>query len=87
MLDIVREADHNFGRFIDFLEQRGTLDDVYIVLTADHGQVTHLPKGIDYKRILREAGISEAEGDRYTTIGASAVPLSAEPNARVSFST
>ena len=73
VLDIAREADHNFGRFIDYLRERGTLDNVQIVVTADHGQVTHLPVGVDYKQILRRAGISPADGDRYATIGASSV--------------
>jgi len=70
-LDTVREADYNFGLFLDFLEHRGTRDDVYIVLTADHGQVTHLPKGIDYKEILNKKGITE--GENYATIAASAI--------------
>ena len=69
ILDTAREADYNFGLFLDFMEHRGTLDDSYIILTADHGHVTHYVKGVDYKDILDRKGITE--GENYATIAGS----------------
>ncbi len=32
-------ADTEFGRLYDFLEQTGTLEDTYVIVTTDHGQL------------------------------------------------
>jgi predicted AlkP superfamily pyrophosphatase or phosphodiesterase len=61
VLDVARDADHQLGRLLDFLEERGRLDGSYVVVTADHGQVTHPPRGILVERVLRRAGIAPTE--------------------------
>jgi arylsulfatase A-like enzyme len=61
VLDVARDADYQLGRLLDFLEERGRLDGSYVVVTADHGQVTHPPRGIVVERVLRRAGIAPTE--------------------------
>ncbi len=61
VLDVARDADHQVGRLLDFLEARGTLDSSMVVLTADHGQVTHPRAAVQLSTPLRRAGISPEE--------------------------
>jgi hypothetical protein len=37
-LDQLAETDRHVGEFLDFLDQRGRLDDATVILMADHGQ-------------------------------------------------
>jgi predicted AlkP superfamily pyrophosphatase or phosphodiesterase len=61
VLDTAREADDQVGRFLDFLAARGRLDGSLVVVTADHGQVTHPSDGIRIDVPLRQAGVAPAE--------------------------
>jgi hypothetical protein len=61
VLDTAREADAQVGRFLDFLEARGRLEQSIVVVTADHGQVTHPSQGIRIDVPLRRAGVAPAE--------------------------
>jgi hypothetical protein len=61
VLDVARDADHQVGRLLDFLEARGTLDTSFVVLAGDHGQVTHPPAAVQLVTPLRRAGISPEE--------------------------
>ncbi len=65
-LDILREADLLFGRFIETLKQRGVYDSSIIVFLSDHGMenLKDLAKGyelIDIREILRAHGILYGE--------------------------
>ncbi len=61
VLDEVRDLDTQLGRFLLLLLAKGDLLDSYIVLSADHGQVTHPLGGIHFEQALRAAGISTAD--------------------------
>lgn len=65
-LDILREADILFGRFINTLKERGVYDGSIIVLLSDHGMenLKDPSKGyelIDIRKILRAHGILYGE--------------------------
>ena len=67
-LDICRQADDDFGRFVNLLKTRGTYDSSIIVLVADHTMVNvKRPENgysiIDTRGILREHGL--LMGDHY----------------------
>lgn len=66
MLDIAREADLLFGRFVDLLKQRGVYDNSIIAFLSDHGMENFKdPKDnfemIDLREILREKGLLHRE--------------------------
>lgn len=53
ILNVVRDADAQVGRFLDALEARGSLDDAIIVVESDHAMVTHIRETLDMRRQLR----------------------------------
>jgi hypothetical protein len=57
-LDTVREADFRFGRLLQRLEQRGLLDETYIIVESDHGMVTFAPHQADIGKWLEKNGFS-----------------------------
>ncbi|RME49873.1 MAG: hypothetical protein D6795_10995 [Deltaproteobacteria bacterium] len=57
VLDVLREADAQFGRLIAYLEERGTYEDAYVVLLSDHGQVTHKLRYVGFRDPLEAVGI------------------------------
>ncbi len=61
VLDVAREADVQLGMLLDFLEARGRLDTSFVIVTADHGQVTHPEDGVQVESVLRLAGIAPTE--------------------------
>jgi len=61
VLDVAREADVQLGMLLDTLEARGRLDSSYVIVTADHGQVTHPEDGVQVESVLRMAGIAPTE--------------------------
>jgi len=54
MLNVVRDADAQVGRFLDLLEKRGTLDDVILVVESDHNMLTHYRKGLNMRSQLKK---------------------------------
>jgi predicted AlkP superfamily pyrophosphatase or phosphodiesterase len=56
-LDVAREVDNLFGNLLNYLYQRGTLTNSYVVLLSDHGFMTSDPNKIDLRRILDDAGL------------------------------
>jgi len=58
ILDVVRETDALLGQLLDRVGERGTLDDTYVVLLADHGSVTHCPHVADLSGFLESHGYS-----------------------------
>ncbi len=65
-LDIVREEDRLFGKFLDMLKQRGVYDNSIIVLLSDHGMenMKDSKRGyqeIDLRDILRRQGLLRFE--------------------------
>lgn len=61
VLDVVHELDDVVGELVDFLIQRGTFDDTYLVLLADHGFVTQSPYTIDIRKVLEPGGFTVKE--------------------------
>jgi hypothetical protein len=55
ILNVVREADVQFGRFLDALERRGGLDHAIIVVESDHAMVTHHRRALDLHGYLQTA--------------------------------
>ena len=51
----IREADRQFGRLLDWLDQRGLSSDTNVMVVSDHGYSTILDV-IDLEAELREAG-------------------------------
>jgi hypothetical protein len=47
IVNVVREADIQVGRFLDFLAQRGELDHSIIILESDHDMVTAYKRAVD----------------------------------------
>ena len=42
--EYIKNVDHEFGRLLDYLEQKGILENSYLVVTSDHGEL--LERGI-----------------------------------------
>jgi predicted AlkP superfamily pyrophosphatase or phosphodiesterase len=64
VLDVVHEADWDFGLIADTLESRQTLDRSFVVLLSDHGldTVMNTPATeLNPGRILLDGGVSESE--------------------------
>ncbi len=65
----LRDADHRLGVWLDLLEERGLLDDVVVLMTADHGMQGADPACTgDWDAALEAAGIpfrDEAYGFLY----------------------
>jgi arylsulfatase A-like enzyme len=61
MLDAVRESDTLFGNLTASLQQRGILEDVYIVLVSDHGMVSSSPHRLDVGKLLEAHGYSNKD--------------------------
>jgi hypothetical protein len=55
ILNSVREADRQSGRFLDLLAARGALDDSIVVFESDHSMVTYYRDALDAKAQLRRA--------------------------------
>ncbi len=53
------DSDRRLGAFLDLLEERGLVDDVVVLLTADHGMQTADPavRG-DWDAALTAAGVA-----------------------------
>jgi predicted AlkP superfamily pyrophosphatase or phosphodiesterase len=64
VLDTVREVDNLFGLFVDHLAHRGELDDAYVVLLSDHGEVTHRPYFLDIASLLESHGYGNMDDFR-----------------------
>lgn len=56
LINVVRETDHQVGLLLDELEDRGILDDTYIVLLSDHGMITLTPHRARIGQLLEQAG-------------------------------
>ncbi len=72
VLDVLHEADHDFGAITDVLAARQALDRSFVVLLSDHRHVTALNAPgslIDPGRILLEGGIVEADIERIVNRG------------------
>ena len=54
ILNVVRDADTQAGRFLNALEERGALDDAIVVIESDHAMVTHIRKPLDMRRQLKD---------------------------------
>ena len=54
-LDAIREADSQFGRLLDWLEQEGRASDTDVIVASDHGYST-ITEVIDVEAQLRAAG-------------------------------
>jgi predicted AlkP superfamily pyrophosphatase or phosphodiesterase len=73
ILNVVKEADAQFARLVEFLERRGTLDELILVLESDHSMVTHYRRALDMKAHLEKACDLSMETDYFfgsaTSIG------------------
>ncbi len=73
ILNVVREADNQFGRLIEFLEKRGTMEEIILVLESDHAMVTHFRRALDMKGYLKSSCGYSMETDYFigtaTSIG------------------
>jgi len=72
VLDVVHEADWNFGMISDALAARQALDRSLLVLMSDHGHITAmntLDTLVDPGRILLDGGITEADVERIANRG------------------
>jgi len=56
IINVVRDADFQVGRFLDLLAERGTLDNSIIIAESDHAMVTHFRKALDMGAQLKKAG-------------------------------
>jgi len=65
ILNVVREADNQLGRFLDFMQQRGMLDQIILVLESDHSQVTHFRKALTMGAHLNKATKLSAKKDYF----------------------
>ena len=54
-LDAIREADRQFGRLLDWLEQAGSAAETDVIVASDHGYST-ITEVIDVEAELRQAG-------------------------------
>ena len=75
----LRDADARLGVWLDLVEQRGMLDDVVVLLTADHGMQAATPGCTgDWDTALTEAGIAyrdEAYGFVYLGVAAASASV------------
>ncbi|HUT51835.1 MAG TPA: alkaline phosphatase family protein [bacterium] len=73
ILNVVREADLQFGRFLDALERRKAIDEAIIVVESDHAMVTHYRRAINMSDYLRMNCKRSSEKDYFagsaTSIG------------------
>ncbi|GAC1445137.1 MAG: hypothetical protein NVSMB55_24460 [Mycobacteriales bacterium] len=54
----LRDADRRLGGWLDLVEERGLLDDTFVLLTADHGSEGSDPECTgDWDEALRRAGV------------------------------
>jgi arylsulfatase A-like enzyme len=44
-LNVIRQTDHQIGRLLDFLRERGLANDTLVVVTGDHGEAFGWPHG------------------------------------------
>lgn len=64
VLDVVHEADWDFGLVVDVLESRQTLDRSFVVLLSDHGLTTVMNSPsteLNPGAVLLDAGVTESE--------------------------
>src|SRR6185312_17232859 len=64
VLDVVHEADWDFGLVVDVLESRQTLDRSFVVLLSDHGLTTVMntpSTELNPGAVLLDAGVSESD--------------------------
>ena len=55
--EFIASADDEFGRLLDFLESRKILDNSYVIVTADHGELFERGERGHISPLLYEAGI------------------------------
>jgi len=70
ILNVVREADRQFGRLLDDLKRRGTLDNTILIVESDHSMITYFKDAIDLKEKVEENCDFSSENDYF--IGAAA---------------
>ncbi len=58
IIETVRTADEQLGRFLDFLKERGAYEDSYIIVESDHNMETNFFKGPRVGKILKGTGYS-----------------------------
>ena len=65
IVNVVREADAQVGRFIDVMAQRGQLDQSIIVLESDHSMVTTYKHAVDAVGYLKKSARRWKPGTDY----------------------
>jgi predicted AlkP superfamily pyrophosphatase or phosphodiesterase len=69
VLDVMHEADWDFGLIADTLDARQALDRSFLVLLSDHGLTTTSNKLLDPGKILLDNGIVDTDIARMSTRG------------------
>jgi len=54
ILNVVREADAQVGKFLDFLEERENYDNSIIIIESDHNMVTYYRKALEVESYLKK---------------------------------
>jgi predicted AlkP superfamily pyrophosphatase or phosphodiesterase len=58
VIDVIREADILFGQLMAKLDERGVRDETYVVLLADHAEITHNARPLRLQTLLESYGYS-----------------------------
>ncbi len=59
IIETVKNADKQLGRFVDYLKKRGTYEDAIIVVESDHNMETNFFTGPPAHKILKKTGYSK----------------------------
>lgn len=59
VLDVVHEADANFGLVVEALKARESYDESILIFASDHGQRTYMNSYLAFKQICLDAGIPQ----------------------------
>ena len=69
VLDVVHEADSDFGLIVDTLDARRSLGRSFVVLLSDHGLTTAMNDVLDPGKILMDSGFTESDVERMSNRG------------------
>src|SRR5207245_4039238 len=85
VLDVLHEADGDFGLIADVLDSRHVLDRSFVTLLSDHGLLTEMntaATALDPGRILLDNGITESDVEWLSNRGETGFIVLKDPTKR-----
>ncbi|PYQ11277.1 MAG: hypothetical protein DMF80_22095 [Acidobacteria bacterium] len=80
VLDVMHEADWDFGLIADTLDSRHALGRSFLVLLSDHGLITAMNDTLDPGQVLLESGFTDNDIERMSNRGEMSFLALADPS-------